>query len=294
MKNASQLDLRDRWPRLREFLKLVLNEYQDFKVGILRLMGIVDFPVPPNSNMRRTSARTIKDYFSSALTTYSPIVTMAQFYGIKFDANTKVLDFGCGVGRQLMPMTRYFQDAQYFAVDVDPSSVEFIRQNYPTVNASVNGFLPPMAFAAREMDLVYAVSTFSHFDRPTQIAWLAELFRITKPGGLVLPTIEGRRALTSVAMSTREDKDEIEGILRRDGIFYKEYAWLKELKKRGPALSPKVEMASYFGDSYGNTIMTTDFVRKNWTAAGFEVLGIAEGVIDARQDLVVLRRPINS
>jgi hypothetical protein len=95
-------------------------------------------------------------------------------------------------------------------------------------------------------------------------------------------------------MSTREDKDEIEGILRRDGIFYKEYAWLKELKKRGPALSPKVEMASYFGDSYGNTIMTTDFVRKNWTAAGFEVLGIAEGVIDARQDLVVLRRPINS
>jgi ubiquinone/menaquinone biosynthesis C-methylase UbiE len=294
MTKVGQLDLRDRWPRLREFLKLVLNQYQNIKVGILRIVGAVDFPVPPNSNMRRTSARTIKEYYRSALTTYSPIVTMAQFYGVKFDPQTKILDFGCGVGRQLLPMTRHFPDAQYFAVDVDPSSVEFIRRNYPTVHANVNGFMPPLKFADREMDLVYAVSTFSHFDLPTQTAWLTELFRITKPGGIVLPTIEGKRALLSVARSTRNDKSEVEEKLRNDGIFYKEYVWLKELKKRGPALTAAVEMANYFGDSYGNTIMTTDFVRRNWPAAGFEVLGIAEGVVDARQDLVVLRRPVNS
>src|SRR5580704_15745739 len=117
MKKVSQLDVRDRWPRLREFLKLVLNQYQYAKVGVLRVTGVVDFPVPPNSNMRRTSARTIKEYFSSALTTYSPIVTMAQFFGVKFDAKSRVLDFGCGVGRQLMPMTRHLPDAQYYAVD---------------------------------------------------------------------------------------------------------------------------------------------------------------------------------
>jgi hypothetical protein len=154
--------------------------------------------------------------------------------------------------------------------------------------------MPPPKFADKEMDLVYAVSTFSHFDLPTQKAWLTELFRITKPGGIVLPTIEGKRALLSITKSTRNDKSEVEDRLSNDGIFYKEYVWLKELKKRGPALTASVEMASYFGDSYGNTIMTTDFVRRNWPTSGFEVLGIAEGVVDARQDLVVLRRPINS
>src|ERR1700691_5338044 len=108
MKAISQLGWRRRWPRLREFLKLALNEYQFAKVGILRLMGVIDFPVPPNSNMRKTGSKSIKAYVHASLTTYTPIVTIARFYGIKFDSSTKVLDFGCGVGRQLMPLTDHF------------------------------------------------------------------------------------------------------------------------------------------------------------------------------------------
>jgi len=284
----------ERWSRLREFLKLGLNVYQDIKVGFLRLFGVIKFPVPPNSNMRKTSSRTIRQFVESSLTTYAPIITMARFYGVRFDSSTKVLDFGCGVGRQLMPLTRHFPNAQYFAVDVDPSSIEFICKSYPHVHADVNGFMPPLKFADKEMDLVYSVSTFSHFDLPTQSAWLKELFRITKPGGLVLPTIEGARALAKIASKTLIGNEEIEEKLRKDGVFYKEYAWLKELQKRGPALTANVDIASFVGDSYGNTIMTPEFVYRNWSAAGFEVLGISEGVIAERQDLVVLRRPVKS
>jgi ubiquinone/menaquinone biosynthesis C-methylase UbiE len=294
MKTDSQLNWRDRWPRLREFLKLGLNFGQDVKVGILRSIGVINFPVPPNSNMRRTGSKSIRAYVNASLTTYTPIVTIARFYGIKFDSSTKILDFGCGVGRQLMPLTDHFPDAQYFALDVDRSHIEFIRKSYPAVDADVNGFMPPLKFAEKEMDLVYSVSTFSHFDLATQSAWLGELFRITKPGGLVLPTIEGAWALAKIAKKSRTDINEIEEKLRNEGVFYKEYVWLKELKKRGPALTAEVDLASYLGDSYGNMIMTPEFVRRSWTGAGFEVLGIAEGVIGARQDLVVLRRPINS
>lgn len=283
-----------RLPRVREFLKLALNACQDVKVSFLRVFGVIDFPVPPNSNIRKTSGKSIKDYVTSSLTTYSPIVTMARFYGVKFDSSTKVLDFGCGVGRQLMPLTRHFPNAQYFALDVDSSSIEFVRKSYPEVDADVNGFMPPLKFAEKEMDLVYSVSTFSHFDLPTQSAWLRELFRITKPGGLVLPTIEGSRALAKIASKTLISQGEIEEMLQKDGVFYKEYAWLKELQKRGPALTANVDIASFLGDSYGNTIMTPEFVYRNWPVAGFEVLGISEGVIAERQDLVVLRRPVNS
>jgi len=281
--------------RGREFVKLLMNQYQYLKVAILRLVGVVDFPVPPNSNMRRTSGATIKNYFAAALTTYSPVVTMARFYGVKFDSSTKVLDFGCGAGTQLMPMTRHFPDAQFFAVDVDPSSIEFVRKSYPRVDAYTSSFMPPLKFADGEMDLVYSASTFSHFDLPTQRAWLKELFRITKPGGLVLPTMDGSRSLALYfSKVSRTDKKEVEEKLRQEGIFYKEYEWLKELQKRGPALNAKVDMSSYFGDSYGNTVMTPEFVRKNWPAAGFEVLGIAEGVSGGVQDLIVLRRPATS
>jgi ubiquinone/menaquinone biosynthesis C-methylase UbiE len=277
--------------RVRELLKLALNKVQDIKVGILRLVGVVDFPVPPNSNMRRTSARTIKHYLFSSLTTYSPIVTMARYYGIKFDGSTNILDFGCGSGSQLMSLTRHFPGATYFACDVDPSAIEFVRKSYPTVDAVTSGFMPPLGYSDNQMDLVYSVSTFSHFDLPTQRAWLLELFRIIKPGGLVLLTIEGRFALSMLLGEMDCNKEEIEDKLQTEGIFYKEYPWLKELQRRGPALTAKVDMASYFGESYGNTIMTPDFIREKWSESGFEVLGIAEGVSCARQDLVVLQRP---
>jgi SAM-dependent methyltransferase len=277
--------------RTRELLKLALNVVQDVEVDILRRIGVIDFPVPPNSNMRRTSARSIKRYLYSALTTYSPIVTMARFYACKFDSQTKVLDFGCGGAGQLMPLVRHFPNAKYFACDVDPSSIQFVRENYSSVDAYANDFLPPLKYADGEMDIVYSVSTFSHFDAVTMQKWLAEIFRILKPGGYAFLSVEGRHAIPSLLTEMNIDADEIERVLNTEGFFYKEYWWLKQLQQRGPALNAKVEIAKYFGDTYGNTVMTPEFVRRTWPESGLVVLGIAEGVIAARQDLIVLQRP---
>jgi SAM-dependent methyltransferase len=280
--------------RIRELAKIGLNWYQAVKVALLRLIGVVDFPVPPNSNMRRTSALSIKQYYWSSLTTATPILTMARFFGVKFDASTRVLDFGCGAGSQLMTMMAAFPDATYSACDVDPSAIKFVKKSYPTVDAYASPFLPPLKFADNEMDLIYTVSTFSHFDQPTTRLWLKEFFRICKPGGLLLATVEGNRAIKLVLDAAGSDNTEVAEKLRTDGFFYKEYVWLKELQRRGPALRPELDHSTYFGDTYGHTIMTPEFVRKTWTEDGFEIVGIAEGVSANRQDLIVLRRPLNS
>jgi hypothetical protein len=36
--------------------------------------------------------------------------------------------------------------------------------------------------------------------------------------------------------------------------------------------------------------MTPEFIRENWSGAGFEVAAIVQGIIDYRQDLIVLRK----
>jgi SAM-dependent methyltransferase len=38
---------------------------------------------------------------------------------------------------------------------------------------------------------VYALSVFTHLDESQQLSWIAELRRVTKPGGLVLFTTHG-------------------------------------------------------------------------------------------------------
>ena len=52
--------------KLKEIVKLFLNViYRLYEVP-LKIFGIIDFPIPPNSNMRRTSANTIKRYIYSS------------------------------------------------------------------------------------------------------------------------------------------------------------------------------------------------------------------------------------
>jgi hypothetical protein len=77
--------------------------------------------------------------------------------------------------------------------------------------------------------------------------------------------------------------------LERDGVRFKEYedlAWYKT--REGDRLTG----AKYAGvdGSYGNTAMTADYVREHWNGHGFEIISVVEGVIDRRQDVVVLRR----
>jgi SAM-dependent methyltransferase len=98
------------------------------------------------------------------------------------------LDFGCGCGR----LARYFAAAdapvsRLEGVDVDPDLVGWtgrhIRGRFATMRPS-----PPLAFAAGTFDVVYANSIFTHYTEPEQQAWLIELARVLRPGGLFFAT----------------------------------------------------------------------------------------------------------
>jgi ubiquinone/menaquinone biosynthesis C-methylase UbiE len=239
--------------------------------------------------MRKTSSRNFFHYYRSGLTTYLPIVTLARLYGVKMDATTNVLDFGCGVGRQLLHMVTDYPNVHYYACDVDEAEVKFIQKNYPSVQAYTNNFNPPLQYENESMDLIYSISTFSHFDRASQELWLRELLRVTKRGALCLLTTEGWRAFSMLQPAFAGETDPA-GHLKTAGILYKEYFHLASGQKH-KHISPLLNPYQGIGGSYGNTVMTPEFIKENWRNSGFEVLGISEGVIDSRQDVVVLRRP---
>src|SRR5579863_1900667 len=93
---------------IKSFAKSAIDKYQLVKVSGLRATGVVDFPVPPNSRMRGTSSHTIRHYYESGLTTTLPIITAAYIEGLDLRASAEVLDFGCGVGRQLLHFKRNY------------------------------------------------------------------------------------------------------------------------------------------------------------------------------------------
>ena len=109
----------------------------------------------------------------------------------------RVLDAGCGSGRNLVYMLR--AGFEIFAVDADAGGVEWVRQlaaqlapQLPRENFRVAA-IEAMPFADGFADVVICNSVL-HFARDEQqfLAMITELWRVLRPGGLFFARLGSR------------------------------------------------------------------------------------------------------
>jgi|KBSMisStaDraftv2_1062788.scaffolds.fasta_scaffold18767_5 SAM-dependent methyltransferase len=99
------------------------------------------------------------------------------------------LDFGCGCGRLARYVAGLPDVANLRGVDVDADLVGWAARALPDrARFATMSPDPPLAFADASLDVVYAISIFTHYTEQEQVAWLDELRRVLRPGGLLLAT----------------------------------------------------------------------------------------------------------
>ena len=104
----------------------------------------------------------------------------------------RVLDFGCGAGRTLRHFVAAGPAAELWGCDIDQASIAWLEQSLsPPLHVFANGELPPLDQPDESFDLVYCVSVFTHLVRSWS-AWLLELHRLLRPGGLLVATFMGK------------------------------------------------------------------------------------------------------
>ncbi|MGH9783087.1 MAG: class I SAM-dependent methyltransferase, partial [Terriglobia bacterium] len=123
----------------------------------------------------------------------------------------KVLDFGCGCGRTLMWLQAQFPAVNWHGADVNAEMIEWCRTHIPSARFTINASLPPLEYPEATFDLVYAVSVFTHLSDEYQRAWIPELRRVLRPGGLLLITFHSEHV-----WKTRREAEEVE----RQGIVF--------------------------------------------------------------------------
>ena len=146
-------------------------------------------PLPPRRLMVRVAGTADADWFlRSGRAAYDAIAAHVPLGEID-----SVLDFGCGCGR----VTRYWSEfgGTVSGSDVSTKAVEWCRANLPFARFEVNRLEPPLAFADESVDLVYALSVFTHLTADLQLAWRDELRRVLRPGGRLLVTTHGQSYL---------------------------------------------------------------------------------------------------
>lgn len=200
--------------------------------------------------------------------------------GRSLDSFGDVLDWGCGCGRMLRHLAGHSPPMRLSGCDIDAEAVEWLGRNMPSVNVVRNDGLPPLPFPDASFDLIYNHSVLSHLDEAYQDAWLAELLRIARPGGLVTVSVHGPHAFQawlSELPPGSPDRATYAEEMRRRGILYRS----QDVWTGGP-----------FPDFYHTTYHGVAYVFERWTGF-FDVLAYLPRGALGFQDLVVLQRPVS-
>jgi SAM-dependent methyltransferase len=124
-------------------------------------------------------------------------------------ADMRVLDAGCGYGRNIVYLLR--EGAEVFALDQDAEGIEHVRRlsvsletGLPAENFQV-GSIERMPFADGFADVVLCSSVL-HFARDDEHfrSMLAELWRVLRPGGMLFCRLGSR-----IGMDFEREKENI-------------------------------------------------------------------------------------
>ncbi len=114
--------------------------------------------------------------------------------GHSIDEFNDVLDWGCGCGRILRHLPRPAPPKRIYGFDIDQEAIAWVTENLPWVETSRTDGLPPLPYGDGSFDLIFNHSVMTHLDASYQDAWLGELRRILRPGGIATLTVHGRHA----------------------------------------------------------------------------------------------------
>jgi SAM-dependent methyltransferase len=152
-----------------------------------------------------------------------------------------------------------------------------------------NDTQPPLDLPDDSMDLVVSLSVFSHLNRASNLAWIQELCRVTKPDGLLLVTTHGAFALHVIQHSA-----EHQAILRIRAEEAQDYR--RRLEKERFIFHPisKEWARSLDGveEDYGQVFFTHAFVAEEW-APFVRIAGHVPASLNLFQDFFVLT-PVKS
>lgn len=97
------------------------------------------------------------------------------------------LDFGCGVGRLTVPLSHYFEHT--IGVDVAGSMIEVAQRHNSAPHHCqfvLNREPDLRQFEPARFDMVHSCLVLQHIPPDVAMNYVAEFFRVTKPGGFVV------------------------------------------------------------------------------------------------------------
>ncbi len=107
--------------------------------------------------------------------------------------NAVVCEWGCGPGRIIRHLPEILKNkgCAIIGTDYNRETIVWDKENLEGILFFENNLTPPMTLENISVDIIYAISVFTHLSEQMHYAWFEELMRVLKPGGILLFTTHG-------------------------------------------------------------------------------------------------------
>jgi ubiquinone/menaquinone biosynthesis C-methylase UbiE len=226
-------------------------------------------PYPGIGQLERVHSA--EDRRSVALSGYSDARRIEELY--KHYAGTlagkRVLDWGCGHGRVIRHLRRQ-RNVMCYGADIDADNIGWAQRHIPAIGFAVSSLMPPLPWDDESFDLVYGISVMTHLMPEVQLAWLAELRRVTRKGGHCILTYAGD---ASVAYSSR----------------FLPPAWIEAYRSNGWNWSSYDNFTGSAEPEYYRNVHQTTAAVRDLLTAHFDIVAMHDRMF-GYQDVAVLSR----
>lgn len=130
---------------------------------------------------RSLSADTLQAFFSTGQSHVEDLLNGARTHFGDYPTSS-CLDFGCGVGRILIPLSQYFNKAT--GIDISPDMLNEARANCIARGITNVTLSQSLADSAEQYDLVHTYIVLQHIPVPEGKRLIQSLISKTSPGGL--------------------------------------------------------------------------------------------------------------
>ncbi len=100
-------------------------------------------------------------------------------------AVNQIFDFGSGIGNSIPHFRRHFPTALLTCADVSSRSMDLSRSLHPGNEHYLQILQDQIPAESDTYDITFSACVFHHIPHQEHVAWLRELHRITRPGGII-------------------------------------------------------------------------------------------------------------
>jgi len=207
------------------------------------------------------------------------VVSALHSAGASMDDVRAALDFGCSSGRVLRVLNAAYPQVNWRGCDPNEPAIAWAREHLPDIDFAIGPQHPPLDLGDGELDLVFAISIWSHFAPGLGLRWFEEMHRVLAPGGHLVFTTHGMQSVSFHTASGLRAPAQAAGILDalcRSGAWY----------------------ASEFGSAGDEGVVDpewgTAYLTVEWLATklcpAWRLLEYAPGANQSNQDVYVVQR----